>query len=394
MQRRMSATGPAGRAMKPSSLALLLVPAAGAVRPVHYLLGRHGHEVALMTELGRAGMDVTTSPCAGLVRVDAEDSPLPEPAYALQILPAAVEVRAASIKGLAQAAAQAVGSSSLLAEAPRGSLAVHALVPDLLRGVPPGKAKLLRRCEMVASTLSSTLRRSFVCARPGRDGDDGTAAAPAPPPLLQLLLLEPELLVVSLAPAAAHRSGIGRWPVSTRGGYRDCSLDGDMPSSAYRKLLESFVLLEAQPRPGEACVDLGACPGGWTAALRRVCGARVTAVDRQPLAAALMADEAVRFVRGDAFAFEPPAGGVAWMVSDVIAAPERCIELVERWCRQRWARSMVVTMKFKGETPEFDAIDEARGAAVRHGWRFRACHHFSNKNEVSLMLVDPQHGET
>ena len=51
---------------------------------------------------------------------------------------------------------------------------------------------------------------------------------------------------------------------------------------------------------------------------------------------------------------------------------------------------MVVTMKFTGEEPNFDAIDEAVAAATQHGYRCRAMHHFSNKNEVSLMLIEPE----
>ena len=35
-----------------------------------------------------------------------------------------------------------------------------------------------------------------------------------------------------------------------------------------------------------------------------------------------------------------------WMVSDVVAYPERIIELLEWWCGGHWARFMVVTMKF------------------------------------------------
>ena len=210
--------------------------------------------------------------------------------------------------------------------------------------------------------------------------------------------------------------------------------------AADRKLLESFLLMDAQPQPREVCVDLGACPGGWTAALRRQCGASVTAVDRQPLAPALMADESVNFVQGDAFSFEPGSGGADWMVSDgkrgprfkrserpagargppgspspvhgltltascsllprrlprvrdaVAAYPERCVELVEAWCRHRWARQMVVTMKFTGVDPDFEAIEAGRVAAERHGYLFRAMHHFSNKNEVTLMLRSSQHG--
>jgi 23S rRNA C2498 (ribose-2'-O)-methylase RlmM len=106
-----------------------------------------------------------------------------------------------------------------------------------------------------------------------------------------------------------------------------------------------------------------------------------------------MDDPAVEFVCGDAFAFEPPAGGVDWMVSDVAAYPERCVELLERWCGNGWARYMVVTMKFTGDTPDFVAVEEARHVAEGHGFRFRAMHHFSNKNEVSLMIMPGGEGE-
>ena len=331
----------------------------------------------MLAELRRNAI-TATSPCAAVARIEATAPP--DPTYALQVLPHAVEVQGVSIKMLADGAAKAI-DAELLSAAPRGALTTHVLVPDTLRGVPPAKAKLGRRCEAVADQLRHTLRGRFAAARHRRECD----AVSDTPLVLQLLLLEPELLVISLAPSVRHRSGVGYWPVRLLGGFVDCSLDGDMPSSAYRKLLESFVLMHLQPRPGDQCVDLGACPGGWTAAIRRQCDATVTAVDRSPLDPALDTDAAVTFVQGDAFAFEPPGGAADWMVSDVAAYPERCVELIERWSARRWARRMVVTMKFTSE-PDFDAIDEARRAAEANSYRFRAMHHFSNKNEVSLML--------
>ncbi len=42
-------------------------------------------------------------------------------------------------------------------------------------------------------------------------------------------------------------------------------------------------------------------------------------------------------------------------------------------------------MKFTGEQPDFGAIDDAAAAAARRGYALRAMHHFSNKNEVTLM---------
>ena len=146
----------------------LLVGAAHGARALHYLTCRHGFEGALVAELARGGV-AATSPCAALARIDAETDSLPDPAYALQVLPRAVEVRAASIKGLAEGAAAALGAGDassaeaiharqLLADAPRGSLETHTLVADTIRGVPREKAKLVRRAESVAEQLQSQLR--------------------------------------------------------------------------------------------------------------------------------------------------------------------------------------------------------------------------------------------
>ena len=77
---------------------------------------------------------------------------------------------------------------------------------------------------------------------------------------------------------------------------------------------------------------------------------------------------------------------VALMASDVAAYPERVPELLERWCSRRWAEDIVVTMKFTGEAPDFDTVDEARRVAAAHGYRVRAKHFFNNKNELEIML--------
>ncbi len=53
------------------------------------------------------------------------------------------------------------------------------------------------------------------------------------------------------------------------------------------------------------------------------------------------------FHPGDAFAFRP-ASRVDWLICDVIAAPERSLELLRRWLREGWCRNFVVTIKFKG----------------------------------------------
>ena len=223
----------------------LMTPVSSSL--THYFTCRHGFEAPLIAELERLPSDGAraTSPCPGAVRLDGDDLPgLPDPTYALQILPDVREVRAPSTKKLAIAAAECVIDhfASDLDGAPRGSLDMHVLVPDLLRGVPPNK-------------------RSS-CARPGRGGPDASAPAkticcsspraggastdrPDQVLLLQCLLLSPETLSVSICRADQTACGLGFWPARTPAGFVDTSLDGFMPSSAYRKLLEAF----AMPRP-------------------------------------------------------------------------------------------------------------------------------------------------
>ena len=122
---------------------MLITLLIGAPAALHYLTCRHGYEPALLTELERSGFEAT-SPCAAVVRVaEAVES---TSTYALQVLPYTAEVRAASIKALATAAASQLGAideahddsqraMELLRSAPRGGLLVQALVPDILRGV-------------------------------------------------------------------------------------------------------------------------------------------------------------------------------------------------------------------------------------------------------------------
>ena len=81
---------------------------------------------------------------------------------------------------------------------PRGALAVHALVPAMLRGVTAtGRTKpaLSRRCAAVAEAAAEQLRGQFACARPLRASDP----EPEQRWLLQQLLLGPEELVASVS---------------------------------------------------------------------------------------------------------------------------------------------------------------------------------------------------
>src|SRR5262249_42297166 len=76
------------------------------------------------------------------------------------------------------------------------------------------------------------------------------------------------------------------------------------PSRAYLKLYEALTLAQAWPKPGERCVDLGASPGGWTWVLAGL-GARVTSVDKAPLATRLAAHPHVEQRLESAFGLDP-----------------------------------------------------------------------------------------
>jgi 23S rRNA (cytidine2498-2'-O)-methyltransferase len=180
-----------------------------------------------------------------------------------------------------------------------------------------------------------------------------------------------------------------------------------IPSSAYRKLLEALWYLGERPPPnGEyPVVDLGACPGGWTGALRKM-GCKVIAVDRSELAPILMQDEDVEYVQVDAFRFVPPWARTnegestshwpgktfdrpladTWMVSDIIAYPDKIAELLDHWCGKRWVSHAIVTIKFQSEVP-WEDVESAIAIVEGHGYACRTVHFFNNKHEVTLLAV-------
>lgn len=150
----------------------------------------------------------------------------------------------------------------------------------------------------------------------------------------------------------------------------------DAPSRAYLKLWEALTRLQKFPKPGETCLDLGACPGGWTWVLATL-GAKVISVDKARLEPRIAAMPNVEYIEQSAFALEPrPAD---WLFSDIICYPDKLHRLVENW--QGKARNMVCTIKFQGPTDH---------AAVR---RFldipdsRAFHLYNNKHEITWALI-------
>eukprot|EP00536_Pseudo-nitzschia_multiseries_P007816 jgi/Psemu1/18819/gm1.18819_g len=345
------------------------------------------------------------------------------PTYALQQLPDCAVVRAESIKGLATAVLEKITDEetgllpAALVAAPRGSLAIHVLVPEMGRGMPESNLPQYRRANRIGAEVASQLRKRCQAARNPRSTDADADDDPEPQDdrwLLQVLLLEPEVVVASLSRCDGTKQSGPTWtwpnwklPAGLALVDLDKSTDSMVPSSAYRKLLESFWYLGDRPPPSLdqfPVIDLGACPGGWTGALRQM-GCEVVAVDRSPLAPGLMKDRGVEYVQGDAFRFVPPWARSdpndnndwpgktlseplpnTWMVSDIIAYPDKIAELLDHWCGNLWVSHAIVTVKFQAEIP-WDELESIRAMVRGHGYHCRTVHFFNNKNEVTLLAV-------
>ncbi len=337
---------------------------------------RHTFEPTLVAELRALQPDIarTRVLAPGLVRADLPPGTPPlscNPAYALQVLPEATELFAPSIRALAEPVADAL---RLALDGLDGTWDVHALVPGQLKGNP--KPPMRRRADLIRDAVLERLRTTARWALKRRAAGGRQVAV-----LAQFLLLDEGQLWFAVGPVQPLAVG-GTWPATLPAGLADVADDDVAPASSYRKLVEAFACLDRSPGAGELCVDLGACPGGWTRVLLQH-GAHVTAVDRAPLAPHLLADPRVTFASADAFAWLPPAP-VAWLVSDIIAFPERVGELLAAWLPQRLCANFVVQLKFKGE-PDWPAVRAAIAVAQAANYHVLARHFFNDKNELTLM---------
>ncbi|TWB44441.1 SAM-dependent methyltransferase [Nitrospirillum pindoramense] len=156
------------------------------------------------------------------------------------------------------------------------------------------------------------------------------------------------------------------------------------PNRAYLKLWEALTLAGRMPGPGDRCLDLGACPGGWTWVLQSL-GAEVTAIDKAPLDPRIASLPRVTVRRESAFGLEPATiGPVDWLCSDVICYPERLLRLVRQWKDGGHARNFICTLKFQGETDHVSA----RAFAAIPGSRLLHLSH--NKHELTWIYLAPE----
>ncbi|MFT7486030.1 MAG: 23S rRNA (cytidine2498-2'-O)-methyltransferase [Candidatus Paceibacteria bacterium] len=155
------------------------------------------------------------------------------------------------------------------------------------------------------------------------------------------------------------------------------------PTRAYLKLWEALTLLPKRPGPGDLCLDLGSCPGGWTWVLQGL-GTRVLSVDKAPLERGIDQLPGVDFRRQSAYALEPEqVGPVDWLFCDIACYPKKLLTLVQRWLEPGLCRHFVCTIKLQGET-DAEAIETFRsieGASVRHL--------FHNKHELTWVRLGP-----
>ena len=344
---------------------------------MHLFLSAEESEVFLEAELRRAWPQVSVESLApGLL---AADFPWPDEnpplfVFARQVLPEARACLAPSINAWAALLLEAVGAD--WKSAPR--------LPDnqpwQLHIVPHygvGSAGQ-HRCERIRDALDELLRRKRRHLLRSLRKELGPFT-PADS-LIQLLLTGPEtgFLSVTAAPQAHElRRVLSPFPK----GELPVASDKAAPSRAFAKLVEAELRLGRRIAAGETCVDLGASPGSWSyVALQR--GARVQAVDRAPLREDLMRHPHLIFHQGDAFGFVPDTP-VDWLLCDVIAAPQRSIDLVLEWVRQRRARHFVVTIKFKGHE-EYDQLDQLKRALPALCEEFGITRLCANKNEACV----------
>jgi 23S rRNA (cytidine2498-2'-O)-methyltransferase len=217
------------------------------------------------------------------------------------------------------------------------------------------------RTQLIADKLP------HVSARPLELGEVAPDA-----PLGSWTLLERDLVLAAPSCSSPFPNGVARFVEDREG----------PPSRAYLKLWETFARLRRQPAPGERCLDLGAAPGGWTWLLART-GADVLAVDRAPLAPELDRLANVTFQQASAFGLDPAdVGPIDWWCSDIIAYPDRLLELVTRWLGTGQVRNLVCTVKFQGAT---DHEAAGRFAALPGAQLF---HLSQNKHELTFAVLD------
>lgn len=354
----------------------------------HVLTCEPGWEPALADELRRTlGPELETAAdgvvsASGRVEI-VTTKPLAAPptiAFARQCLAKAESVQAESIGQWADAICERISAKLDTVDVP---WRLHVFATPQADG-----STGVRRAALVQAKLLDKLKqvRKRLLRRMNGEPESPWLADEA---LVQVLLTSPTEGFVSIADAAT----LGVWRrVASRfsGGELEPAVDKLAPSRAFAKLVEVERRMGRPIRAGETCVDLGASPGSWTyTALQR--GARVTAIDRSPLRDDLMRNPRLEFLQTDAFRYAPTEP-IDWLLSDIIAFPDRIRDLLADWLGARRCRLFCVTVKFRGRD-DYAALEDVKRVLTASGYEYCLRRLNANKNEATAYGYLPDGAE-
>lgn len=169
------------------------------------------------------------------------------------------------------------------------------------------------------------------------------------------------------------------------------------PSRSTLKLDEAFHVFltpeqrEVRVQGGMYCVDLGACPGGWTYQLVRR-GMFVQAVDNGMMADSLMETGQVKHFQEDGFKFRPYGRRqVTWLVCDMVEKPDRVAKLMCQWLIDGTAIEAMFNLKlpmkqrFETVLQCFELIHDCfKQAGLRY--ELQAKHLYHDREEITVHL--------
>jgi hypothetical protein len=288
--------------------------------------------------------------------------------FSRQLLPDAVLVEGDSIKGIANGVVSKLIDQE---EALLGGWHLHIFDPPSVdSGEEYSRPRLIH--QEILSLLKQK-RRSLLKTISERCSARDT--------LVQVLVAKPTKTFLSITTSEV-REPLRSALLPHRAGFVLVPDDKTPPSRAFKKLREAIEVFHLKPMRGEMCVDLGACPGGWTHVMVEH-GLKVIAIDRSPLDDRLMRHTGVTFVKGDAFTWVPKAA-VDWLICDVITSPDKTQEILDRWLSKALCKNFCVTVKFKG-TPEFDTLAKIRELILSKTEWFDGKQLTNNKNELTVV---------
>lgn len=340
-------------------------------------------EAALAEELRRvfgtaAELDASTGR-VDLASSDAITSP-PTVAFARQCLVDAEPVRAESIGQWADFACERISAKLDTLDAPWRLHIFATPFADGSTGYRRGQlvqAKLLEKLKQVRRRLARRMQPE--AEAPWLENEA----------LVQILLTSPGEGYFSVCDGAT-RQLMRRCVSRFVGGDLEPAVDKLAPSRAFAKLVEAEVRLGRPIGAGETCVDLGSSPGSWAyTALER--GACVTAIDRSPLRDDLMRHPRLEFLQVDAFRYEPPQP-VDWLLSDIIAFPDRIRDLLAEWLGAGRCRFFCVTVKFRGRDDDAE-LESVKRVLETSGYEYCLRRFNANKNEATAYGYLPDGGE-